>query len=193
MNFRWARDVPLRNPSLTIQAGVTAMTLFSARRRAIRANSPVIVSASARPSGGTKAQARINSRTLDGPSLVTTPGAVSPPIECPTSTMSPSPASSISLTTDSTKSAMVRLRRSPCLPRRPGRSTASTVSSGACRRSSSIVSSQELAASPPPCTSTSAGNPIAAPLIAVSAEPHRKARAATARPDVGRSPGRRRP
>jgi hypothetical protein len=28
MNLRWARDVPLRNPSLTIQAGVTAMTLF---------------------------------------------------------------------------------------------------------------------------------------------------------------------
>ena len=165
MNLRWARDIPLKNANLAIQAGVTAIARFLARRRAIRASGPVIVSTSALPSGGTNAVARINSRTLDDPSFVATPGTVSPAIECPTRTISSRPASSMSATTDSTKSAMVS-----------GKEVAGfTAPTGQVDREHSQLrcqpmdfvdgESQQSAASPPPWTRTNAGSATRTPSV----------------------------
>src|SRR5262245_7007886 len=154
--------MPLQNANRAAMRGITTgVCLAAAARRAYQPSGPPTLSRTEAPCGGRNAAARIISRTRDGPNFATTLGTVTPPSECPQTTIELSPAFSISVITDSTQSSMVTADRSPGLPRRPGRSTASTLSCGATTLISSTVRSQQSAAWAPPWTSTSAGNAMA--------------------------------
>ena len=88
MNRRRARGTPLSKTNRAIIAEVSLGVPLFALRRAVGPPGHGSVSAIELPSGGTKAVARTISRTRDAPSLVNTPGAVSPAIECATITTS---------------------------------------------------------------------------------------------------------
>src|SRR6185312_16401924 len=150
-------------------------TLRFAVRRAYQLSAPGNVSTRAPPLVGTCAVAKIISRTRAEPSLVTTPGTVTPASEWPTITRSSSAAFSMSDTSELTHPSIQAVVRSPALFRRPGKSTVSTFSSGSTLLITSTVGSQQSAANPPPCTRTNAGNPIAGSSFSVvSPGPHLK-------------------
>ena len=148
-NLRCSRDMPFQNANLAAALGIAANRLIRAPTRARGASGPPRVSTTDDPCGGMNAVARIISRTRV-PSLATTPGTVSPPNECPTTTTSPSKPSSTSVTTESTQSATVTLDKSAGLRPRPGRSTAITRNFGSWHANSATVRSQQSAACAPP-------------------------------------------
>ncbi len=144
-----SHDMAFQNVNLAAALGIAPDLLIRAPTRASGASGPPRVSATDDPCGGMNAAARIISRTRV-PSLATTPGTVSPPIECPKTTTSPSEAFSTSATTESTQSVMVTVDRSAGLRPRPGRSTASTRNFGSWQANSVMVQSQQSAACAPP-------------------------------------------
>ncbi len=119
------------------------------------ANGPRRLSTTLAPCGGMNAVARIISRTLAAPSLATTPGTISPPIEWPTTTTSPNEASATSSTTEATQAPIVVAAGRP---RRPGKSTASTRKHGSWQANSAITKSQQSPACAPPWTKTRSGS-----------------------------------
>ena len=144
--LRCSRDIAFQNANLAAVLGITTDLLIRGPIRANGANGPRRVSSTDNPCGGIKAAASTISRTLVAPSLATIPGTVSPPIECPTMTTSPSEAFSTSETTDSTQSVIVTVSKSAGLRPRPGRSTASTRNFGSRQANSATVKSQQSAA-----------------------------------------------
>ncbi len=148
--LRCCRGIAFQNANLAAVLGITTDLLIRGPTRANGASGPRRASTTDNPCGGTNAAASTISRTLVAPSLATTPGTVSPPIECPATTTLPNKAFSTSATTEFTQSAIVTVAKSAGLRPRPGRSTASTRNFGSRQANSAMVKSQQSAACAPP-------------------------------------------